>query len=86
MALPTASPDDQQLQTLLFTLQQVVQSLNALNKTLASSPALGSLANTTLAQIQNFTSDAAAAAGGVPLWGLYLNSGVTPWVLAVRHV
>jgi hypothetical protein len=76
--------DAGELQTLLMTLQQTNQQLGQIVKAIGGSPS--TLSNSTLAQIQNFTSDAAAASGGVPLWGLYLNSGTTPWSLAVRHV
>lgn len=85
MALPTTGPDDQQLQTLLFTMQQIVQSLNALNKTLTAAPALASLLPTTSASsLGVYANDAAAAAAGVPLWGLYLNS--TTFAVIARHV
>ncbi len=75
-----------ELQTLLTTLQQTNQQIGQVAKAVSTSPALASLSNSTTAQIQAYTSDALAKAGGVPLWGLYLNSGTTPWTLAVRHV
>jgi hypothetical protein len=79
--LPNLGSGD--LQTLLSTLQQTNQQLGQIVKALATTQ---QLSNQTLAQISGFTTDAAAAAGGVPLWGIYINIGTTPYTLAVRHV
>jgi hypothetical protein len=81
-----AGLDPGELQTLLTTLQQTNTQIGQVTKAISTAPALAALSNTTTAQIQSYTSDALAKAGGVPLWGLYLNSGTTPWTLAVRHV
>lgn len=75
--------DQAELQTLLMNMQQLTQAVANVAKAIAQP---GALSNQTSAQIQNYTSDAAAAAGGVPLWGLYLNSATTPWSLVARHV
>lgn len=84
MANGTAAPANE-LQTLLVTLQQTNVQLGNIARAIGDDPAK-SLAITTMAQILGFTSDAAAAAGGVPLWGLYINLNTTPYTLAVRHV
>lgn len=88
MALPTQAsnlPGDGGQQTQLFTLQQIQQAISRLNQTLATSPALASLLATTSAiNLGVYANDAAAAAGGVLLHGLYLNSST--FALTARHV
>jgi hypothetical protein len=83
MALPT--DNGQQFQTLLFTLQQTNQALANLAQILANSPAIASLAPTnSAANLGIYANDAAAAAAGVGLHNLYLNS--TTFALTARHV
>jgi hypothetical protein len=76
--LPNLGSGD--LQTLLATFQQTNQQLGQIAKALATAQALS---NQTQAQIQVFANDSAAAAGGVELWGLYLNSST--YALTARH-
>jgi hypothetical protein len=71
------------LQTLLATLQQTNTQLGAIAQRIGNQPA-GSLSNQTLANISGFANDAAAAAGGVPKFGLYINTGSLGGALVVR--
>lgn len=83
MGLPDASGAS--FQTLLFTLQQTNQALANIAQILANSPAIASFAPTNSAvNLGVYANDAAAAAAGVPLHGLYVNS--TTFALTTRHV
>lgn len=84
MALPGSS-DIQQLQTLLATFQQTNQALANIAQILANSPALVAFSPSNSAiNLGIYANDAAAAAAGVALHGLYLNS--TTFALTARHV
>jgi hypothetical protein len=73
------------LQTLLVTLQQTNQQLGNIAQRIANSLALASLASTTsAAALGIYANDAAAAAAGVQLHCLYLNS--TTFAVTARHV
>lgn len=83
MGLPGASGSD--LQTLLATLQQTNQALANIAQILANSPPLGSFSpSNSAANLGVYANDTAAAAAGVQLHGLYLNS--TTFALTARHV
>ena len=72
------------LQTLVATLQNTNIQLGFLIKAITGAPA-ALLANSTSTTGMNaYANDAAAAAGGVQLGGLYLNS--TTYALTARHV
>jgi hypothetical protein len=69
------------LQTLLMTLQQTNVALGNIAKALGTAPALSPQ---TVANLGIYANDAAAAAAGVGLFGLYLNSST--FAVIARHV
>lgn len=79
--MANGSGNGTELQTLLMTLQQTNQQIGQVAKSLATSQ---SLSPQTIANLGVYANDSAAAAGGVALHGLYLNSST--YAVIARHV
>jgi hypothetical protein len=75
--MPQTSGD---LQTLLSSIQQTNQQLGQIAKALANAQAISPQTNANLGVYAN---DAAAAAAGVGIGGLYLNSAT--YAVTARH-
>lgn len=71
------------LQTLVQTLNNILIAINSLNATLSAVPGI-TLNSVSAASLPRVANDTAAAAAGVPLDGLYVNSST--FALTMRHV